>query len=290
MASFHLDSSTPVYTLGPEGTFSDEAARQFQPDSSLLTYTRTFTDALVHVTEDSRSAAVVPIENSVAGTVAQVQDSLVSENLIIHAEVNLPVNYALLANAELSEVRNCYAHPQAFEQTSNFIAHHLPDASPFYTRSNIDSGIQFLHAVSNDQEPIAGIVPVSFANMHPELIHAVNIQDFKNNTTRFLLVQKRRQRQPFDYSRQKTALFVEFQEDRAGLLYQLLSVFNLFQVNLCRLESRPSKSTPWMYVFYVDFYNIEQTPACLEVLRATNFQYKVLGSYDVVSAGKSSSE
>ncbi len=286
MASFNLDSSTPVYTLGPEGTFSDEAARRFQPDSSLLTYTRTFTDALVHVTEDPLSAAVVPIENSVAGTVAQVQDSLVSDNLIIQAEVNLPVSYALLANAELSEVRNCYMHPQAFEQTSNYIAHHLPDARPVYTRSNIDSGLQFLHAVSNDQEPVASIVPVSFARMHPELIRAENIQDFTNNTTRFLLVQKRRECQHFDFTRKKTALFVEFQEDRAGLLYQLLSVFNLFQVNLCRLESRPSKSTPWMYVFYVDFYNIDQTSACLEVLRVTDFQYKVLGSYDVVTAEK----
>jgi prephenate dehydratase len=59
-------------------------------------------------------------------------------------------------------------------------------------------------------------------------------------------------------------------------------VFNLFQINLCRLESRPAKDTPWAYVFYVDFYNSADTEACLDVLRVSNFRYKVLGSYDLV--------
>ena len=75
---------------------------------------------------------------------------------------------------------------------------------------------------------------------------------------------------------------MEFQEDRSGLLYELLSVFNLFQINLCRLESRPAKDTPWAYVFYVDLYNTEHTEACLDVMRVTKFNYKVLGSYDLI--------
>ena len=72
-------------------------------------------------------------------------------------------------------------------------------------------------------------------------------------------------------------------DDRSGLLYQLMSVFNLFNINLCRLESRPAKDTPWAYVFYVDFYNSEDTEACLEVFNVSNFSYKVLGSYDLIN-------
>ena len=78
-----LDPVTVVYTLGPEGTFSDEAARLFQPKPNRIRYSSTFAEALLEVRQDPLKAAVVPIENSVAGTVAQVQDALVSLDLEI---------------------------------------------------------------------------------------------------------------------------------------------------------------------------------------------------------------
>ena len=91
-----LDPVTAVYTLGPEGTFSDEAARLFQHQPDLIRYSSTFAEALLEVRQDPLQAAVVPIENSVAGTVAQVQDALVSMDLEILAEVSLPITYSLL--------------------------------------------------------------------------------------------------------------------------------------------------------------------------------------------------
>lgn len=276
-----LDPVTAVYTLGPEGTFSDEAARLFQHQPDLIRYSSTFAEALLEVRQDPLKAAVVPIENSVAGTVAQVQDALVSMDLEILAEVSLPITYSLLASADPEKIQDCYTHSQAFEQTSRWIAQNIPKVRPQFTRSNIDSGLQFLEKVELGQNPLAAIVPVSFALKHPQYLFAENIQDYKNNTTRFLLVKNRGKNQQYDFNRKKTALFVEFQEDRPGLLYRMLSVFNLFGINLCRLESRPSKSTPWMYDFYVDFYNIQESEACLDVLRTSKFNYKILGSYDV---------
>jgi Prephenate dehydratase len=94
-----LKDCTQIYTLGPQGTFSDEAAQKVLKTGVSVTYTSTFTEALAKVTEDLGSAAVVPVENSVAGTVAQVQDSLVSNDLIILGEINLLIEYSLLANA-----------------------------------------------------------------------------------------------------------------------------------------------------------------------------------------------
>ena len=206
-----------------------------------------------------------------------------SLDLVILGEVSLPITYSLLASADPKDIKNCFTHSQAFEQTSRWSAKNLPQVSPQFTRSNIDSGLQFLEKVEQGDESVAAIVPVSFAMKHPQYLFAENIQDFKNNTTRFLLVKSRGELQDYDFTRKKTALFVEFQEDRPGLLYKMLSVFNLFGINLCRLESRPSKTTPWMYVFYVDFYNIPGSQACLDVLKTSMFNYHILGSYDVYS-------
>ena len=277
-----LDNCSQIFTLGPEGTFSDEAAQKIRRDGVIVTYTGTFAEALFRVTEEPDSVAVVPIENSVAGTVAQVQDSLVNNNLIIMGEINLLIEYSLLANEVPENVKLCYAHPQALEQSSKFLSKNLTASQNQLTRSNVDSGIQFLEAIKSDNKALAAIVPASFADSYPEWKVASGIQDYHNNTTRFLIVRSRRDNEEHDFLRKKTSLYVEFQEDRSGLLYELLSVFNLFQINLCRLESRPAKDTPWAYVFYVDFYNTEHTKACLDAMQVTKFNYKVIGSYDLV--------
>ena len=277
-----LKDCTQIFTLGPQGTFSDEAAKKIVRSGISLNYTSTFVEALFRVTEDSESVAVVPVENSVAGTVAQVQDALVSNDLVILGEINLLIEYALLANADLKSVKYCYAHPQALEQSSRFISKNLNQAQSKFTLSNVDSGIQFLDAVSSGTEPVAAIVPVSFAEDNQGWNHTSSIQDYKNNTTRFLVVRSRFVNDKLDFTCKKTSLLIEFQEDRSGLLYQLLSVFNLFQINLCRLESRPAKEVPWAYVFYVDFYNSKDTEPFLSVLNSSNFNFKVLGSYNLL--------
>ena len=277
-----LDNCSQIITLGPKGTFSDEAAQKIRGEGVIVTYTSTFAEALFRVTEEPDSVAVVPIENSVAGTVAQVQDSLVNNKLVILGEINLLIEYSLLANVALEKVKLCYAHPQALEQSSKFLSKNLTASQNQLTRSNVDSGIQFLEAIKSDKKALAAIVPASFADSYPEWKVASGIQDYHNNTTRFLIVRTRRENEEHDFLRKKTSLYVEFQEDRSGLLYELLSVFNLFQINLCRLESRPAKDTPWAYVFYVDFYNTEHTKACLDAMQVTKFNYKVIGSYDLV--------
>ena len=269
-----------IFTLGPQGTFSDEATKKVLTSGVSVIYTGTFVEALLKVTENPEAVAVVPVENSVAGTVAQVQDSLVSNDLVILGEINLLIEYALLANAELEQIKYCFAHPQALEQCSGYLSKNMRQAESKLTRSNVDSGIQFLEGIDSGSTPLAAIVPVSFAEDKSQWKYDSGIQDYQNNTTRFLVVRARQAKEQLDFSCKKTSLYVEFQDDRSGLLYQLLSVFNLFQINLCRLESRPAKDTPWAYVFYVDFYNSTETEACLDVLRFSKFRFKVLGSYD----------
>lgn len=198
-----LKDCTQIYTLGPQGTFSDEAAQKVLKTGVRVTYTGTFAEALAKVTEDLGSAAVVPVENSVAGTVAQVQDSLVSNDLIILGEINLLIEYSLLANAELDQIEVCFAHPQALEQSSGFITKNLGKAQNQFTRSNVDSGIRFLEAVDSGNKPVAAIVPATFAQENSKWRKASAIQDYQNNTTRFLVVRSRKSDEQLDYSRKK---------------------------------------------------------------------------------------
>ena len=223
--------------------------------------------------------AVVPIENSVAGTVTQIQDALVTEELIILDEFPMRIRYALLANAPLQQVTQFFAHEQAYGQTLQYTARHLCSADHIYTRSNTDSATQFL-STKEQLTPQAAIVPINLVEEHQDFVVAQDIQDYPNNTTRFVVVRKREDREQLDFRKRKTSLFIEFETDRAGLLYEMLSIFNAYRINLCRLESRPSKRIPWSYVFFVDLYNSQESQRCLSDLEQAGFRAKILGCYD----------
>ena len=268
-----------VFTLGPAGTFSDQAARQVCSNFDAIHYTKNFNEAIVRVAETPHSVAVVPIENSVAGTVTQIQDALVTEELIILDEFPMRIRYALLANAPLQQVTQFFAHEQAYGQTLQYTARHLCSADHIYTRSNTDSATQFF-STSEQRIPQAAIVPINLVEEHQDFVVAQDIQDYPNNTTRFVVVRKREDKEQLDFRQRKTSLFIEFETDRAGLLYEMLSIFNAYRINLCRLESRPSKRIPWSYVFFVDLYNNQESQRCLSDLEHSGFRAKILGCYD----------
>jgi len=268
-----------VFTLGPAGTFSDQAARQVCSNFDAIHYTKNFNEAIVLVAETPNSVAVVPIENSVAGTVTQIQDALVTEELIILDEFPMRIRYALLANAPLQQVTQFFAHEQAYGQTLQYTARHLCSADHIYTRSNTDSATQFF-STSEQRIPQAAIVPINLVEEHQDFVVAQDIQDYPNNTTRFVVVRKREDKEQLDFRQRKTSLFIEFETDRAGLLYEMLSIFNAYRINLCRLESRPSKRIPWSYVFFVDLYNNQESQRCLSDLEHSGFRAKILGCYD----------
>ncbi len=268
-----------VFTLGPHGTFSDQAARHVCSNFQAIHLTKNFNEAIVRLAETPYSVAVVPIENSVAGTVTQIQDALVTEELIILDEFPMRIRYALLANAPLHQVTQFFAHEQAYGQTLQYTTRHLSSADHIYTRSNTHSAAQFF-STREQQIPQAAIVPINLVEEYQDFVVAKNIQDYANNTTRFVVVRKREDKEQLDFRKRKTSLFIEFETDRAGLLYEMLSIFNAYQINLCRLESRPSKRVPWSYVFFVDLYNNQESQRCLDDLEQAGFRAKILGCYN----------
>ena len=268
-----------VFTLGPPGTFSDQAARHVCSNFQAIHLTKNFNEAIVRLAETPYSVAVVPIENSVAGTVTQIQDALVTEELIILDEFPMRIRYALLANAPLHQVTQFFAHEQAYGQTLQYTTRHLSSADHIYTRSNTHSAAQFV-STREQQIPQAAIVPINLVEEYQDFVVAKNIQDYANNTTRFVVVRKREDKEQLDFRKRKTSLFIEFETDRAGLLYEMLSIFNAYRINLCRLESRPSKRVPWSYVFFVDLYNNQESQRCLDDLEQAGFRAKILGCYN----------
>ena len=273
-----------LYTLGPEGTFSDQAAQRLRAALDVppvpIRYTRTIADVMVRTEADPAALGVLPIENSVAGTVTQTQDNLVRHHLAVLWELNVRVRFSLLSNAPLDKVEAFLAHPQAFDQCAEFLARQLPNGQVRFANSNVAAGVEFLEG--KDGPPLAAIVPLDFGSATRGYLAATDIQDFKTNTTRFLATRLGREGDTPDFSRHKTSVFVEPIADRPGLLYDLLSVFNRHGINLCRLESRPAKVTQWVYVFFVDFINNARSADCLRDLQATDNHITVLGSYDTL--------
>ena len=273
-----------LYALGPEGTFSDQAARRLRdrfgwPGLPVL-HTRTVAESIAKAESEEGASAVIAIENSDAGTVIPAQDGLVRHPLTILAETSLRVRFSLLARGRPEQARVVFAHPVAYDQCGDFVSARLPLAQVTFTNSNMDSSARLLAAPAG--EPVAAIVPVEEGAARPDLLVQSDIQNFSNNTTRFLLVRRRRDLERYDFTRAKTSVFIAPAEDRPGLLHALLTVFNNHDLNLCRLESRPDRVTPWKYVFFVDFNNNAGSARCVQELQQTGHRITVLGSYDAV--------
>lgn len=273
-----------IYALGPAGTYSDAAARKLLAHVRLsgipIDYTRTLPEVLDRAESDAAAWGITPIENSDVGTVVQVQDRLVRHALTAVWEVSLRIRFSTLSRVPAEQVRTLYVHPVSCEQCSQFVSAQLPQAQVTFVDSNAAAGVRYVESAHDD--PVAAIVPYEYAAAHPRHLLQADVQNIANNTTRFLAVRRRADPERFDFSKYKTALFIEPSEDRPGLLYELLSVFNTYRLNLCRLESRPNRVAPWQYAFFIDFNNAAGSAQCIEDLKATGHRITVLGSFDRV--------
>jgi prephenate dehydratase len=274
-----------IYLLGPEGTFSDHAARRFrehlartgQAKVAELSYTRSIPEALELASQHPLSRAVTPIENSESGIVVATQDHLARYGLFIDWEISVRVRFRILSDVPLAEVIGLYVHPVALEQCDTFVARQLPRARPTFTRSNIDSAMRWRDATPGDHT--AAIVPYDALPGRSAFLDLQDIQNDQQNTTRFIVTHSSRGVKP-DYTRGKTSLLISPDADRPGLLFEILSVFKKYNINLCRIESRPARTRPWAYVFFMDITNNTGAGEAVRELFAGRWTVTVLGTYD----------
>jgi prephenate dehydratase len=236
--------------LGPEGTFAEAALRTIpEVDGALTVPQRTVPAAIEAVRADQADAAVVPIENSVEGSVATTLDELAAgAPLQIVREILLPVTFSLLVRpgTDAAAVKTVATHPHAEAQTRRWLREHLPAADVVFTGSTAGAAM----AVGQGEYDAAVAAPI--AGVHAKLEPlAEDIADNPGGVTRFVLL-TRPGPPPAPTGRDKTSLVAFIRDDHTGALLEVLTEFAVRGVNLTRIESRPTGELLGRYCFSVD--------------------------------------
>ncbi|HOJ95771.1 MAG TPA: prephenate dehydratase domain-containing protein [Methanospirillum sp.] len=253
-----------IITLGPEGTFSHDLAQMMDSDIILVpTISRVFARVL-----DTGIPGLVPLENSEAGGVTATMDGLMQHPVFISEERYLPVHHTLASDTPLDKITVIFAHPQSHEQCSRYID---------------DLGVPVIHTESNaasahaqkERSGSAAILSRTLAERSGIPVLAENIENNPDNVTRFIVIRK----DPgIEEHPEKCSIIVDPGENRAGLLYDLLSPFKETGVNLTRIESRPSKRCMGNYVFFIDLQCEGNWKEAIERIRTIS-RVKHLGCY-----------
>ena len=260
---------------GEKGAYSEEAAHSHFGDQVEARPFRTLRQVFAEVERKAVDYGIVPAENSIEGIVNQTYDLLLESPLRICGEVKIRIAHRLLAlpGTELKEVRVVYSHPQALAQCSRFLESHHLEIAPSYDTAG---SAKLIH--EKQLRGTAAIASERAAQVHGLVVLRKNIEDYPENFTRFFVIGF--QDAPAS-GRDKTSI-VFGTSHTPGSLHKALGELAVRRVNLMKIESRPVRTTPWEYHFFVDFAGHRSNPECVEALealgKATTF-LKVLGSY-----------
>jgi prephenate dehydratase len=272
--------------LGPRGTYSEQASLAFQAwlrvhkqqDSQLQSYP-SILQAIKAVAEGEQSLAIVPVENSIEGSVAVTLDALWQlDALRIQKALVLPINHALVTHADgVSKIDTIYSHPQALGQCQQWISEHCPRVTLIPTRSTTES-LQHL----DESTTTAAIASEWAANLYqvPVLVHGIN--DQPDNCTKFWILGKEEYHQGTH-----TSLAFSLPVNAPGALLRPLEIFAAAGINLSRIESRPTKRSLGEYLFFLDLeacLGADATQQALQALADCTETLKIFGSYVMLPA------
>ena len=263
-----------VAIQGEAGSFSHEAARRMLPGSGVLACARSI-EVFDRLEAGEAQAAVIPIENTLAGTVTEHADLLLARPVFIQREFHLRIVHNLIAGQGIkrSSIRRVFSHPVALDQCREFFRRHAEiRAEPFY-----DTAGSVKHVIATGLDDAAAIAGRHAAAVYRGRILAAAIEDDKRNFTRFFLLRSRRRTLP---GANKTSIAFALR-NVPGVLHRALGVFADRDISLSKIESRPMRGHPWEYVFYADFLRGDDRVArgALAALSASAEMVKVLGIY-----------
>ena len=263
--------------FGPAGTYTEEAALRYDSAADLQAFPTIA--AVGHaVSSGVTDEGVVPIENSLEGSVTYTLDLLISQSgLSICKEIVLPIDHYLMAKpgTRLGDIQVVFSHPQALAQCRNFLERQLPQSQQTASLSTVAAVVD----MKASPVPAAAIAPRRAAELHGAEIIARSIQDYPNNVTRFVVL-ARADHPPT--GRDKTSICFSFDQDAPSLLYHALGEFAQRDINLAKVESRPTKEVLGRYIFLIDCEGHRTDPPVAEALAGLKRQasmLKVLGSY-----------
>ena len=261
-----------VAIQGELGSFSHQAALKMAPGCSIVPCARS-----VEVFDKVAGGmlAVIPLENTLAGSVAEHFDLLLSHKAFIRGELRRRIMHNLIAarGVKFSNVRRVFSHPVALEQCRDLFRRNPQlNPIPFY-----DTAGSVKHLVEAKLEDAAAIASRDAALVYEAKILAAGIEDDKQNYTRFVLLHRTPR---IAAGSNKTSIAFQLKNE-AGALFKALSAFALRDISLSKIESRPLKGSPWEYVFYLDFLRGDDEPAksALRNLAEMSAFLKILGVY-----------
>ena len=278
---------TRVAFQGVAGAYSEQAVRQFFGPDVESVPRKAFDGIFAAVETQDTDYGMLPVENSVAGSVANSYELLVEHDLRVYAEVVLRVRHMLMSlpGTDLADVKRVRSHPQALAQCHRYLARHgLEPVAAFDTagsaRDLAASAEPGIAGPSSVARPSAvGVIASELAaELYGLEILDRGIEDFRFNFTRFFVLSREDAPRA---QRSKTSI-VFTTPHQPGALYACMGEFATRRINLTKIESRPRLNRPWQYVFYVDFEGHGQDTACeaalIGLLRRSSF-VKLLGSY-----------
>jgi len=274
-ATRSLEERVRVAFLGPDGTFTHQAAsRQFGAQVDLVPVS-TMRDVFTATERGDTHFGVIPVENTIEGPVTVTYDSLLETEVTICSEIKLEISQNLMSRSgRLEDIQRVASHPQPLAQCRGWLQTNLQGIETLETTSTA-AAAQLAHA----DEKVAAIGSEVTAEFYDLLTIASGIEDHPGNTTRFLVIGRET---PAPSGQDLTSAVFTVRRDQAGALHDLLGPFARHGVNLTAVQSRPMKGKPWEYNFIVDMEGHQDDP---EVRRALDeaagvaHSHKVLGSF-----------
>jgi len=278
--------------LGPEGTFSEKAAKRWLRHISVphrLEGKENLPQLFRDLESGKLAQIVVPVENSIEGSVSVTQDYLISlPSIRVLGEISLAIEHYLVAKTPLllEDIAAVYSHPQALAQCHRFLERHLPEAKLVQTTSTAEAA----RLVREARGPIAAVTSVEAATKYRLVVLAEKIQDFNGNKTRFWALGSPEsdtiEINSDNRCTWKTSIVVALPYNRPGGLHMILTEFADASLDLTRIESRPTKKELGEYLFIIDFIGHVQddtVATVLDKLRAKDVMIKMLGSFPVLT-------
>ena len=267
--------------LGPEGTFSNEAALKIIDSKDTLVAFNNIISIFESLANNEIDQAVIPIENSTEGSVLVALDALVNYNLKIRGEFLLPIRHNLLVqkSATIEDITLICSHPQAIAQCRKYI-HNVN--KQVHATSSTANAARYVCELSN-----AAVIGNKMLSQKYDLkVLDENIQDYENNVTRFAVVSHEDDKDIT--GNDKTSIIISLHGDKPGGLYEVLSIFADDSINLTKIESRPSKKGMGKYLFFIDMEghrNESRIKKALDNVKNNVDFFKILGSYHQITIG-----
>jgi chorismate mutase/prephenate dehydratase len=269
---------------GERGAYSETAVYAFFGEQIEVIPCIDLTQVFQSVANQETNFGVVPIENSLEGSINQTYDLFLTFDLKVKGEIIIRISHCLIANpgTTIESVKTVYSHPQALAQSRKFLERCKCKLIPTYDTAG---SVKMLKekALKN----AAAVASEKAADLYGMSILAREIEDNQTNFTRFFVISKG---DSHNTGRDKTSIIFA-SSHTPGALYSALGEFAKREINLTKIESRPTKQKPWEYNFYLDFEGHRTEPRCkdvLKVLRKNSAFLKVLGSYPKATNKQSS--